>query len=85
MEEPMSDIDTEYVKGMFHTGQYELNEDILDGEFDAWLASHNAAVEQAVRIAIARDIERLTPDGRRSQAFCAGMDRAARIAEGDNR
>lgn len=35
-------IDTEYVKGMFHTGQYELNEDIVEGEFDRWLASVKA-------------------------------------------
>lgn len=44
-------------------------------------AQHLADVtERAVRDTIVRDIERLTPDGRRAQAFCAGMDRAARIA-----
>jgi hypothetical protein len=40
------------------------------------------AVSAAIREQIAAEIEAATPDGKRSQAFCAGMDRAARIARG---
>lgn len=58
MEEPMIDIDTKYVKSMFHTGQYELNEDIVDGEFGRWLASVKA---EALREAAA-GFDFTTPD-----------------------
>jgi len=37
-----------------------------------------------LREQIAREVEARTPDGRKSQAFCAGMDRAARIVRGDS-
>lgn len=50
------------------------------GDRDVFLAHFAAMTEKAVRDAIARDIERLTPDVHGTGAFCAGMDRAARIA-----
>ncbi|MDQ8040625.1 hypothetical protein RDI86_02025 [Cellulosimicrobium sp. XJ-DQ-B-000] len=37
------------------------------------------SVRAEERERIARNIEAKTPDGRKSAAFCAGMDRAARI------
>ncbi|KRD36825.1 hypothetical protein ASE27_10235 [Oerskovia sp. Root918] len=50
-------------------------------EFDRWLAAYEASIRER----IAQDINDKTPDGRKSQAFCAGMDRAARIARGATR
>ncbi len=42
--------------------------------------AHAESVRAEERERIAQAIKAKTPDGRKSQAFCAGMDRAVRIA-----